>query len=253
VETMAEIPYLDDRRRRTRRVNNVSDVLRFLEGGGGDVYLTIFRGQRCDWPLQPKIARVNLLGGTAPEAERLILAAFRREAIPHLGLIPEDEWEWLAIGQHHGLPTRLLDWTKNPLAALWFAVTEPTTEGPGVLWVFQPHQRDLLHSHADESPFDGEEIRVFEPRHVSPRIRAQAGVFTVHKRIGPQHKIPALQEIQAQHRNLLKCVIPPERFATIRGQLMDCGVHAASLFPDLDGVARRIAADHVMSTDIPMM
>ena len=250
---MADIPYLDERRRRTRTVRNVSDLLRFLQGGGGDLYLTLFRGQRCDWPLRPKIARVDLLGGTQREAERLMLATFCREAIAHLGIMPENDWEWLAIGQHHGLPTRLLDWTKNPLAALWFAVTEPASDGPGIVWVLQPHQRDILYANGAESPFDGTEIRVFEPRHVSPRIRAQAGLFTVHKRVGATDEIPALQDLPEQRANLLKCIIPAERFATIRAQLMDCGVHAASLFPDLDGVARRVAADHVRSADMPIL
>ncbi len=250
---MAEIPYLDERRRRTRTVRNVSDLLRFLQGGDGDIYLTLFRGQRCDWPLRPKIARVLLLGGTQLEAERLILSTFCREAVAHLGMTPENDWEWLAIGQHHGLPTRLLDWTKNPLVALWFAVAEPASDGPGIVWVFQPHQRDLLFANAKESPFDGTEIRVFEPRHVSPRIRVQAGLFTAHKRIGPKHEIPALQDIPEQRANLLKCIIPPERFGAIRAQLVDCGVHASSLFPDLDGVARRVAADYVRSSDVPIM
>jgi len=252
---MAEIPYLDERRRRTRHVNNVSDLLRFLEGGGGDFYLTIFRGQRCDWPLLPKVARCHLVGGGESEVEQLILSTFRNEAVPYLAAPPEDSWEWLAIGQHHGLPTRLLDWSKNPLVALWFAVTEPAKaeDGPGVLWVFQPHHRDVLSDRTAESPFDENRIHVFEPRHVSPRIRAQAGIFTVHKRVGTQQKIPSLQEIPEQKENLLKCLVAPERFATIRNQLMDCGVDAASLFPDLDGVARRIAALHVMPSDMQIM
>ena len=250
---MAEIPYLDAQRRRTRTVKNVSDLLRFLEGGGGDHYLTIFRGHRRDWPLLPKVARGILMGGTEEEVEELILDAFRREAVPHLAAPPEDVWEWLAIGQHHGLPTRLLDWTKNPLVALWFAVALPTSpdDGPGVLWGFQPHHRDLLQNRSDESPFSGDAIRVFEPRHVSHRIRAQGGLFTVHKRVSG--KIPALQDLSEQREHLLKCVIPPERFATIRYQLMDCGVHDATLFPDLDGVARRITTAFTMPDDMGRM
>jgi type I restriction enzyme M protein len=59
-----------------------------------------------------------------------MLEKFKREAIPYLTIKPNDDWDWLALAQHHGLPTRLLDWTQNPLVAVGIA----STSCPAISW-----------------------------------------------------------------------------------------------------------------------
>lgn len=91
----------------------------------------IFRGQRRYHELLPSIARDPEYVST----ETKIFDEFKREAVPYLTKIPQSDWQWLAVAQHNGLPTRLLDWTRNPLAALWFTVSNPPHENePGVVW-----------------------------------------------------------------------------------------------------------------------
>lgn len=93
----------------------------------------VFRGVEDEsYDLIPKIGRCGTrkkLDGTdlvySPDAEGKCIARFKREARPHLMLEPRSELEWLCIAQHHGLPTRLLDWSASPLVAAFFAV-KPT-------------------------------------------------------------------------------------------------------------------------------
>jgi len=85
--------------------------------------------------------------------EKRILRAFQRRARLELRIPIDAEFEWLAVAQHHGVPTRLLDWTTNPLMAAWFA-TSSTTDA-GTACIYAAHiKSDHIRDEQDLDPFD---------------------------------------------------------------------------------------------------
>ncbi|MEZ8383099.1 FRG domain-containing protein [Vibrio splendidus] len=127
-----------------KKINHLSEYIDYVESlklrseNLGNNTELLFRGQRQDYSLLPKLARLDL-NGDIKNVERLMLDEFRRACLPLAEFQPENNWDLLALAQHHGLPTRLLDWTYSALIALWFAVQkEPKVKESGVVWVLNP-------------------------------------------------------------------------------------------------------------------
>ena len=228
------------------RISDVRDFVTFIDRHVDDNF-TLFRGQRRDLPMLPSIAR-KTNDETILEIEQQLLAEFRRQSAPLLPSQPEHELDWLAIAQHHGMPTRLLDWTSNPMAALWFATRKDphAKKSFGVVWCFTPKLSDVI-SHSDserDSPFSGNRTQIYQPAHIAPRIAAQDGYFTVHKYAKKSERFIALQSNTVYEKNLKKIEIPASAFNGIRRELNRWGIHALSMFPGIDGLAARVSSLH---------
>jgi hypothetical protein len=197
----------------------------------------IFRGvSKLSHKLVPKIGRYKFLKKrreTITE-EKYMLRLFKDQAIRFLTYSPINDWEWLAIAQHHGMPTRLLDWTRNALVAAYFAVQKPQ-KADSCIYVFQSSTYIDLKKHTD--PFSRDKVGKFIPRHVTNRITAQSGIFTIHPTPLVSFKSERIDRliISASFRKELKKV------------LFRYGIHEGTLFPDMDGLCRHI---EWMRTDI---
>ena len=201
----------------------------------------VFRGQRRQFPLIPSIGRDKNIT-TWSESEERVFEVFKREALPFLEYIPNSEWQWLAVAQHNGLPTRLLDWTRNPLVALWFAVCKPDEDSPaGVVWAFSYDKSRIINYDLNStSPFSIQDTYLYFPDHVFPYIQAQSGVFTIHHRQKSNNEFVPFERTKDAVRLLKKIEISAGTFGEIRQKLFRLGINAASVFPGLVGVVERI-------------
>lgn len=237
-----------------RVIDTFSDFINFIEEDCADRF-ALFRGQPVDKPLLPRIARVNLKN-KLPVTELNIIKNFKLLSSPYLKAEPTNEWEWLAIAQHHGLVTRLLDWTESPLVALWFVVNKPPEkdskgkECSGVVWVFKPQPKHHVTLEDEQSsPYIIRGTKVYQPKHVTPRITAQSGWFTVHKYLENADKFIRMESMKVYKRYLTKIIIPPERFANLRRSLDRCNINASTVFPDIDGLCKLIEWENVYFVD----
>jgi hypothetical protein len=207
----------------------------------------LFRGQTADVPLIPKIGRFKSVKNIE-KFEKDLLDDFRKRAQPYFKRPLINEWDLLALAQHYGLPTRLLDWSENPLVALWFA-TEKKVDNTkfGVVWMFDPLEEDIQ-SLEESSPFTGIRTKVFCPNHIAERITAQSGWFSCHKISSKKQFVP-FEKITLYQHSLEKIYIPVKLFSEIRVKLNSMGVNASTIFPDLEGLSRHLTWKHLKEED----
>ncbi len=228
-----------------RKITRVSSFLSALDGMSA---LHMFRGQARAWPLLPSIGRL-----TAEVQDYAnwnifqldLLERFVKLASPMLLHQLKNSVEWLVHAQHHGVPTRLLDWSTNPLKALFWAVERgPNDHHDGVVWGFDPRhwREDVL----KPTELADDKLTAFFPMHINQRVVAQEACFVsfpLALDTRPMRPMDASGAYEGSVGDLEQLVIPAKSKADIRLELQGIGISYRFLFPDLEGVARQINED----------
>jgi hypothetical protein len=205
---------------------------------------------KAEWSLQAQVFRSER---RSPEYEKTLIGEFVSRApsrshrpCPDSG----DYFGWLFLAQHYGLPTRLLDWSENPLVAAYFAVVHDQ-DNDGCIWALWPtrlnrvfdtatglvQMRDPVIKKIAEGAFTGikpkerAEVLAIDGQEIDLRMLAQMGRFTLHSDSTP------LEQKTYNAEWLRRFIIPKEAKTTIRNQLSAFGVQLPNLFPDLGHLA----------------
>ena len=197
----------------------------------------VFRGQsNKEWRLQPSVGRGD---SYTLHWERLLLDQFRRLAEPYVTSAELTEWDWLALAQHHGLPTRLLDWTSNSLVACFFACAKArphSREVDGRVIAIETGSVGFYDSkeQMELDPFEIESAKLIKPRALSGRILNQRGLFSIHAH-PDQYWGVRTKGIKNDQFD-----IPAEMKESLLRGLHNIGIDDAHVMPDLDGLARML-------------
>ena len=198
----------------------------------------IFRGQSDkSWEIKPKAGRKEFAENyTDFFNDYSTFRSWKRYAQFYLDKQPSNDWDLLAIAQHHGLATRLLDWSKNPLVAAYFSCIENPNKDAVIYYypIKNSFQIDLK-----TNPFKIKKFDTFFPSGLASRIINQRGLFT----ISPD---PA-KNLETELLDLKKIIISKKGKKDIINSLDFMGVNRLSLFQDLDNLSEYLN-EYVITT-----
>lgn len=232
-------------------IHGVADLIDALKSQSSDEVFW-YRGHTdVSHKLIPSLARPPC----RVDGELTLLKRFQQNAYPFLKWKPDNEWDWLFLMQHHGVPTRLLDWSESPLIALWFAMdlpSNPNDDGiDACIWALRPIELNLRANLAPKYQHDiplfgqDKELDNYLPTDLATtiskntpaagiasrqfsRVVAQMGSFTItHK-----DQVP----LEDLGKVLTRFVIPANAKEAVRRELLHLRITRLSVFPELANV-----------------
>jgi hypothetical protein len=244
----------------------VSRLTDLLPAATGDDRLYWFRGQSSKtWSLDPSFLRssggLGLSSKDAVGLEHEALREFQSKAhlfvSPHLLEKVKTIPCWWALMQHHGAPTRLLDWTVSPYVAAYFAAQQDGSNEPGAVWCFcsdklrktvEKQYGKFPHFETPNAPsWYRQKLKALADKRIvvpltfdfasSERLVAQQGRFTMCFKIHQRHDC-IIQQIGPNY--IRRLIIPPEQKPQFLLRLRDMNITAASLYPGVDGLGQSV-------------
>lgn len=226
---------------------SVDTVIGFLQQISRHQGFLMYRGQAdWRWPLTPSIARYakRLSGGYSKlrDAEAHLLEEFIKVSVPVYDLRRVSQIEQLVHCQHYGLPTRLLDWSTNPLKALFFSVENPEYDNvDGAVYMYEPRSWFEGTKHIKEI----QSLTAFYPELLNERVAAQDGCFTAFPLPDRGVRVDPLTEENYPEDvvTLESIIVPKAEKRNMRRQLAALGVNQRTMMPGFDGVARWVKSN----------
>jgi hypothetical protein len=254
-----------------KRARSWADLIEQLYAGSWNAGLQrfrspfAFRGLSCaSHELSNSLVRLARGRLDVQMLEQSLLRNVRKYAHQQTGDRLQSIWHWLAVAQHHGLPTRLVDWTYSPFVALHFAVEHPDQyDTDGVVWcvnfveantllprrlkaIMEEERSDtltveMLREFETLRAFDSlsrETFVVFiEPPSLDTRILNQFALFAL-----TSSPAASLDDWLRRHPGLgRRVIVPAELKWEVRDKLDQANISERTLFPGLDGLSRWLA------------
>ncbi|HLO60334.1 MAG TPA: FRG domain-containing protein [Bacteroidales bacterium] len=225
------------------RVKGIEDFIKKTQKDWHQINTWVFRGVHdASFTLRPSIGRYPRKDKEDESfilnVERNLLRNFQRQSMAYTSIKPIGDLDWMCLARHHGLSTRLLDWTYNPLVALYFAAYPDTDTDFAVYiywintWMGDPWKLTL------EKIQKLKESHLLEPRLISPRLVNQSSIFLVCH--------APWKDFDAKYNNIRKYIFPYSERAKIRHYLNMLGINQNFITPGLDGISNVLNDKYLM-------
>ena len=217
------------------KIQTVSELVEIADKLPSDDYVGgwFYRGQGdANWELEPKAHRYP---HNSDKTFDFKFKMWLKQAHKYPELEYDNELEAMAIAQHHGFATKLLDWSSNILTAAFFACSSQLDKD-GKIFAYFPTQYAYLQKGVLVPGGDPTRVIGYQPKGIAARLKAQSGYFTYHKE--SEFRIKNEYFEPGKHYTLHEWLVPAEAKVHLILLLDRLSVNYKTLFPDLDGLSK---------------